>query len=256
MPWGNWINSITESVNSTFSNEFKDDLVQVDGNSVQAEEEFTSTALSRRGRRKRNKKLSNKLNNGGCNFIDSDLSVKADQTVKPKYFSQSRLAYMKMTIDSIIYYFEEFHNKEFERISPASSSATATFYFLLIQKITNPNTPLFHETESDNGKGFNSFTTLKSDLGIYGKQLNKVINMNIHNRIHLTKLVGVIATLLDTQKEKFSVEPEYQHCLNRLKNECYYITKAVEYDITYAQACNPKLVHQLDLLKKQQQHQH
>lgn len=257
MPWDNWMNSISDAVNATF-NGYNDEN---DGNmpttpttitAVNEEEEFTPVLLSRRGRRKRNKKLSNGSGH-------STGSLDAIQDTKPKYFSQSRLAHMTMTVDSIIYYFEEFHNKDFEKISPASSSATATFYFLLIQKITCPNTLSFCDVkaetnETDKGKESDTLVALKNSLGIHGKQLNNIIRMDTNNRIHLTKLIEAIARLLDTKEEKFSVnEPQHQQILNRLKNECYYIAKAVEHDITYAQACDPRLVYQLDLKKKQQQ---
>ena len=186
-----------------------------------------------------------KTDNQGNTRTNNNLVISPSVSNKPNNFSESHLAKMKITIDIIVYYFEEFHNKEFEKISPASSSATATFYFLLIQKLTDPNSPPF-SISNPSSEFTDNNEVLKNNLGYYDKQLDKLINMDTNNRIHTTKIIEAIGRLLDRDEEKFTVELKDQHRLNKLSNECYYIAKAVEHNITYAQACNKKLCHHLD----------
>lgn len=177
--------------------------------------------------------------------VSTGLEINSSTSL-PEYFGQSRLSGMPITIDSIVYYFEEFHGKEFERIAPSSSSATTVFYFLLIKKITNLSSPLFNETNTDYES--EDLESLKEDLGIYGIYLDNIIKMDINNRDHLTSLLETIARLFEMGK--FKVDPEHQSIFDRIKNECRCLAKAVEHDITYTQACNSRLVYQLDNQKK------
>ena len=160
-----------------------------------------------------------------------------------------------MTIDTVVYYFEEFHSKEFEEISPASSSETAIFYFLLIRKIIDPDSSPFDVVKSSK-KSTDDQCECKKSLGTYGDQLNEIIRMDVNNRTHLSKIIKAIGKLLNKNEEKFKVELKSQHRLNKLSNECYRFAKAVEHDITYKQACDPAICHQLDIQKQRLKLQH
>lgn len=165
---------------------------------------------------------------------------KAINAISPQCFQKSPLASRTMTVETIAYYFKNFHLPVFEELSPASSSATAASYYYLIQLITDPR-------PSANSKS--DYTTLRGNIGGSNKRFNNLMKLNVYNRNHLMNIMKTLGELLK-DNDTFSVELHKRHKIYELGEECNRIATAVEFNITYLQACDPKLCRQLRIQQK------